>query len=291
MDVADAFHKFQHRLQITRTEQDDAARRHREIRELLRERLDVADDFLTGSYGRNTKTKPLRDVDLFVVLGDVTESDDPNDVLRRVDDILVEEYGRSRVEVDHPAVRVDFGPENGGADDKVISIEVVPAVAKDGHYLIVDPARIGWMSTDPSIHAALATEANKAFSDQWKPMVKMLKKWNDHHAEPVVPSFLIEVMALKLIDGEWTGAIARETRAFFAAAAERIGDVWADPAGLGSPVSNQLHLDPLLLEQARAALRDAERQCGKAIRLEQGGRTGAALDVWQDLFGPLFAKS
>jgi predicted nucleotidyltransferase len=291
MDITDAFDKFQHRLQVTQTEQNDAARRHREIRELLREKLDVADDFLTGSYGRNTKTKPLRDVDVFVVLGDVSESDDPSDVLKRVDDVLVEEYGRSRVKVDHPAVRVDFGPENAGADDKVISIEVVPAIARDGHYLIADPARIGWMSTDPSIHATLATEANKAFSDQWKPMVKMLKKWNDHHAEPVVPSFLIEVMALNLINGEWTGAITREIRAFFAAAAERIGDVWADPAGLGSPVSNQLHLDPLLLEQARAALHDAERQCGEAIRLDQGGRTGAALDVWQDLFGPLFAKS
>jgi hypothetical protein len=230
-------------------------------------------------------------VDVFVVLGDVTEADDPNDVLKRLDDVLVEKYGRSRVIVDRPAVRVDFGPENAGAEDKVISVEVVPAIEKDGHYLIADPAKTGWMSTDPSIHATLATDANKAFSDEWKPMVKMLKKWNDHHAEPVVPSFLIEVMALKLIRGKWDGAFPYEIRAFFADAVDRIGDVWADPAGLGSPVSDQLHLDPLVLEQARGALRDAERQCGEAIRLDQTGRTTAALDTWQNLFGPLFVKS
>lgn len=291
MNVTEAFEKFQHQLQLSQTEQGDAARRHREVRDVLAEKLDVTHDFLTGSYGRNTKTKPLHDVDVFVELGDVTESDDPNDVLKRVDDVLVEEYGRSRVTVDRPAVRVDFGPENPGANDKVMSIEVVPAIAKDGHHRIADPTKTGWMSTDPSVHADLATAANKAFSDRWKPMVKMLKKWNDHNGEPVVPSFLIEVMALKLIHGEWTAAFPREIRAFFADAVDRIGEVWPDPAGLGSPVTDQLHVDRMLLEQARGALRDAERQCGEAIRLDQTGRTGAALDTWQDLFGPLFAKS
>jgi predicted nucleotidyltransferase len=291
MDVKNAFEKFQHRLQITQTEHDDAARRHREVRDVLAEKLDVNHDFLTGSYGRDTKTKPLHDVDVFVELGDVTESDDPNDVLKRIDDVLVEKYGRSRVTTDRPAVRVDFGHENAGTEDKVMSIDVVPAIAKSGHYRIADPAKTGWMSSDPSVHATLATDANKAFSDEWIPMVKMLKKWNDHNAEPIVPSFLIEVMALKLIRPPWDGAFPREIRAFFASATERIGEVWADPAGLGSPVSDQLHLDPLLLEQAHAALHDAERQCGEAIRLDQSGHAPAALDAWRNLFGPLFATS
>lgn len=291
MNAKDAFEKFRHRLEITKTEEDDAARRHREVRLYLAEKLDVTDDFLTGSYKRDTKTKPLRDVDVFVVLGDVTERDDPNDVLRRVHDVLVEQYGASWVVTDRPAVRVDFGPNNAGVEDKVISIEVVPAIAKGNHYRIADPAKSGWMSTDPRIHATLTTDANTAFSNEWKPLVKMVKAWNRHQAEPIVPSFLIEVMALELIHGEWTGSFPREIRAFFASAAERIDEVWVDPAGLGSPVSDQLHFDPLVLDQARAALRDAERQCGEAIRLEKSSGSGAANDAWQNLFGPLFAKS
>lgn len=291
MDVSEAFAKFGRRLQITQTEQDDAARRHREVRDYLAEKLEVRHDFLTGSYGRDTKTKPLHDVDVFVELGGVTEASDPMAVLRSVDDALVERYGRGRVTMDRPAVRVDFGPENAGADDRVMSIEVVPAIANGDHYRIADPANAGWMSTDPTTHARLATDANKRFSDHWKPLVKMLKKWNDHNAEPVAPSFLIEVMALKLIRGDWTGAYPREIRAFFAAATERISEVWADPAGLGSPVSDQLHLDEILMEQARVALGDGEQRCGEAIRLDQAGHTREALDVWQGLFGPLFAKS
>lgn len=291
MDVNGAFEKFRHRLEITPTEEQDASRRHQEVRDHLRENLDVTDDFLTGSYKRDTKTKPLQDVDVLVVLGDITEKDDPNDVLRRVHDVLVEKYGESRVVTDRPAVRVDFGQANAALDATVMSIEVVPAIAKGNHYRIADPAKSSWMSTDPEAHATLTTDANKALSNEWKPLVKMIKAWNRHQAEPIEPSFLIEVMALKLIRGEWTGSFPREIQAFFASGAERIDEVWPDPAGLGSPVSDQLHLDPLLLEQARAALRDAKRQCGEAIRLEKSTGSGAANDAWQKLFGPLFAKS
>ena len=291
MDVKDAFEKFKHRLEISAGEEKDASRRHTELRDYLRSKLDVADDFLTGSYKRDTKTKPLADVDVFLVLADVGEKDDPNDVLKRVHDVLVEKYGESRVKTDRPAVRVDFGPENTDPDDKVVSIEVVPAFAKGDHYRIADPAKAGWMSTDPKVHGTLSTDANKAFSGEWKPVVKMIKAWNRNQAEPVVPSFLIEAMALKLIRGDWTGAYPRELRAFFAAAAERIDEPWPDPAGLGSPVSDQLHLDPYALDAARTALRDAERQSGEAIRLEKTSGSSAANDAWQRLFGPLFAKS
>lgn len=291
MDVKAAFEKFTHRLEITKTEERDASRRHQEVRDHLRSRLNVDDDFLTGSYKRDTKTKPLADVDVFLVLGDVTERDDPNDVLMRVHEALVEKYGESRLVTDRPAVRIDFGQENAGVDDKVMSIEVVPAIVKGDHYRIADPAKSGWMSTDPKRHAILTTDANRAFSNEWKPTVKMIKAWNRNQGEPVVPSFLIEVMALKLLNGGWVGPYPRELRMFFASAAERIDETWADPAGLGSPVSDRLHLNPLAVEQARVALRDAERQCGEAIRLEQSSGSGVANEVWQRLFGPLFAKS
>ena len=168
---------------------------------------------------------------------------------------------------------------------------MVPAIEKGNYFQIADPAKSGWMSTDPKAHATLATAANKAFSDKWKPVVKMIKAWNRNQGEPVVPSFLIEVMALMLLNGPWIGPYPREIRAFFASAAERVDETWADPAGLGSPVSDQLYLDPLALEQARVALRDAERRCGEAIRLETSRGSGAANDAWQQLFGPLFAKS
>ena len=53
----------------------------------------------------------------------------------------------------------------------------------------------------------------------------------------------------------------------------------------------RLEQNPWERDQAKSALRDAEAACTEALRLEQAGRNGAALDAWQALFGPRFAKS
>lgn len=119
----------------------------------------------------------------------------------------------------------------------------------------------------------------------------MIKKWNDHQDKPVKPSFLLEVMALELLSPPWGGSYPRELRQFFASAAAALDEEWPDPAGLGPPVTARLAENPWERDQAKQALRAAEVACTEALRLEQSGRTGAALDAWQELFGPRFAKS
>lgn len=104
-------------------------------------------------------------------------------------------------------------------------------------------------------------------------------------------SFLIEVMALKLITGPWTGNHARELRQFFASAGDRIDEGWPDPAGVGPNVSDVLDGDTAKMAIARNALRVAEAGCTTAINLERAGRTGDALAAWRTLFGPLFPLS
>jgi tRNA nucleotidyltransferase (CCA-adding enzyme) len=66
----EAFRKFRGRLELLKKEQDDASRRQKEIRALMDDFFKIADDFLTGSYRRWTKTKPLKDVDIFCVFND-----------------------------------------------------------------------------------------------------------------------------------------------------------------------------------------------------------------------------
>jgi hypothetical protein len=119
----------------------------------------------------------------------------------------------------------------------------------------------------------------------------MIKKWNDHNDRPVKPSFLLEVMALKLLDPPWGGSYARELRQFFATAAHALDDEWPDPADLGPPVTARLAENPWERLTAQQALRDAEAAATEALRLERASRTAAALDAWQELFGPRFAKS
>ena len=295
LTVDEAFKKFKGRLEISSNEQQAASRRQRKLREQLDDGLDIAHDFLTGAYARDTKTKPLRDVDIFVELGPSEQTyrdQHPSAILARVRDVLVPHYGEDRVTTDRRCVRVDYGLALvDDVSDDVMSCDVVPAFGKGGAYEIPDDVLGEWITTDPRVHAERATAANKAFSGQWKPLVKMAKKWNQQNGEPVEPSFLIEVLALQLIDGPWAGNYPYELRQFFASAADRLADGWADPARLGPAVSDCLDGDQQKMQAARQALATAEAACTEALRLERSGRTGDALSVWQRLFGPSFSKS
>jgi hypothetical protein len=289
----EAFLKFRRNLETTDTENRSASTRQQRIREQLNLALDIKDDFLTGAYRRHTKTKPLRDVDIMIVLADTSYLDrHPRDILEVVRAALAPHYGDERVCCDRRAVRVDFGVSV--VDDvsaEVVSFDVVPAIAEGDHYLIPDDVQGEWIHTNPKIHGDRATEANQAFAEQWKPLVKMIKKWNEVQDRPIEPSFLLEVMALALITGEWTGDHRRELRQFFASAADHIDDGWPDPAGLGPDISDVLDADAAKMDQARSALRGAEAACTSAINLERSGHTGDALRAWRALFGPLFPLS
>jgi hypothetical protein len=295
MDVAEAFRKFKSRLEISDREEADAIRRREVICNELKGALEVDRDFLTGSYKRHTKTKPLKDVDIFVVMKSSERhylQGRPDELLALVGGVLEPIYGSHRFSLGRHSVRIDFGLKVvDDVSDGVMSFDVVPAFDHDdGGYCIPYTITGEWVRTDPKVHEKLATQANEAFDGQWKPVVKMVKKWNDHNGRPIKPSFLIEVMAVALLDGPFD-SYPFDVRQFFSSAAETIGDAWPDPAGLGPLVNERLLTDSALLTNARSALRVAESKCTAAMRNEAGGRTGAALDAWQELFGPLFVKS
>jgi len=295
LTVEEAFKKFKSRLEISGTEQSAASRRQKTIREQLNEELDIESDFLTGAYVRDTKTKPLRDVDILIVLGpDEADyrSEHPASVLDRIREVLVPYYGEHRVRTDRRCVRVDFGLSSvDDVSEDVMSFDVVPAFAAGDNFEIPDDMLGIWIATNPQAHATSATEANKAFANQWKPVVKMLKQWNRHHGGTLEPSFLVEVLALRLLDGPWSGSYPYEIRQFFASAGDRLAEGWADPAKVGPPVSDVLDSDPGKMAAARTGLREAEAACTEALRLERAGQVGNALTTWQSLFGPLFTKS
>ena len=96
--VDDAFRKFRSNLETTDTEDTTASSRQRKIRSQLDEAFDIISDFLTGAYRRHTKTKPLRDVDIMIVLRDTSWLDKhPREILEAVREVLAPHYGAARV--------------------------------------------------------------------------------------------------------------------------------------------------------------------------------------------------
>lgn len=294
ISIPHAFLKFKSRLEITQREQDDASSRQQRIRDILRNTFDLERDFLTGSYARRTKTKPLEDVDIFCVLGEEErkyKDRDPAQLLEAFRKPLAQEYGTGSVKVQRRSVQVDFGVpvESDDAGERVMSFDVVPAFSENRHYEIPDTKLRSWIKTDPEVHMELATASNGKFSKNWVPIVKMLRTWNRTHDKPVSPTFLIEVMALGILVPPFSGGFQYELKSFFATATERIGDVWDDPARLGPPVSDQMDGSKVL--HARDALRRAEEAVSRAMRHARDGRDGNALQEWRKLFGPLFPLS
>lgn len=298
LTVDEAFRKFKSRLELNDKEQKNASARQNEVRDYLVTEFAIERSFLTGSYARYTKTKPLKDIDIFFVLKELERhyrGKAPSVVIVALYDALVEKYGKSAVRKQSRSVNVDFGivaDADDNTDYRVISVDVVPAFAAGDDFEIPDDDTGAWIKTNPEIHAAKATAAHQSFSNEWKGIVRMVKYWNNnarHGEKPVKPSFLIEVMALQCLYGGWQGRFDYEIQALFSTLADRIFDEWPDPACLGPAISNGM--EKARKERARELLMAASRDASKAIDLARQGRNGEALKGWRALLGPKFPLS
>ncbi|MDQ3405648.1 MAG: hypothetical protein M3548_20025 [Actinomycetota bacterium] len=276
--VDNAFALLKTNLEITDTESNQAKTRHALIRNHIRNHWDVAADFLTGSYDRHTKTKKLKDVDIFVVI-------DPDGAqgylakgsgvaaVKKLTSILALKW--DDVEGDDYVATVYYAGED------VASYEVSPVFARDGGGYLM-PRGADWMATDPNIHASLVSTKNTSCGEKFVPFVKMVKAINREAGDPISPSFLIEVMALDLVE-EPFGRYQDEIRWFLASAADQILNDWPDPAGLGPNVNSSMTSSERvgLASTIREWLVTTER----AITEEDAGQNNAAVETWRTLFG------
>jgi hypothetical protein len=295
LTTTQAFDKFRQRLELSDTEQKDAARRQKDVRECIRDGFDLATDFLSGSYSRHTKTKPLKDLDVMFVLGQKERwrrDKPPIETLRAFEECLKKKYTeQGQVEIGRRSVTVEFEknyyPEEH--EGKVLSLDAVPAFASGKHdYEIPDKLTGTWIKTNPETHQEQATAKNKELGGRWIPLVKMTKGWNRANGKPIKPSFLVEVIAEDLVEAPFSN-YPDEIRNLFAAMDANVERTWPDPAGLGPPVSDQM--TPQLIAAARNALQEAQRKAALARRAEETGRQGDALRLWREILGDYFPLS
>jgi predicted nucleotidyltransferase len=299
LTIDEAFRKFKSRLELNEREQTNARCRQTEVREYLDTKFKIDRSFLTGSYARWTKTKPLKDVDIFFVLNAEEEhywKKAPSVVLADFHAALADHFGKMAVKKQGRSINIDFGivaDVDDNTDYRVISVDAVPAFESGKNYEIPDGNLGKWIKTNPDIHKEKATTAHQAYSSEWKGLVRMVKYWNNNpkHGtdKPVKPSFLVEVMALQCLHGGWGGSFDRELQALFATLADRIMDEWPDPADLGPPISNGM--DTVRKTRARELLRAAAQEATLAIDHVRRGRHKEALLTWRKLFGPKFPLS
>jgi len=291
ISVKEAFETFKSRLELSETESADAIRRHSDVRNCIKAAFDIKRDFLTGSYKRHTKTKPLKDIDIFFVLNSSEagrRAKPPSQMIDAFEACLVEKYGRDSVDRGRRCVTVEFEKRNPSVEGRILSIDAVPAFEDGENYEIPDDKLGKWIKSNPEVHAAEATSKNKECDGAWIPLVKMIKRWNRSAGNPVKPSFLLEVMGQSLVVAPFTD-YPNEVRSFFASARVAVHHDFGDPAGLGPPVSDQM--TSAMRTTASEAFHQAELQAMRAMQLERQGKAGEALSLWQDVMGTYFPTS
>ena len=276
--IDDAFDKLKSNLEITQTESKLAQTRHQLVRDHIEGSWELVDHFLTGSYRRHTKTKKLKDVDIFVVVdpdgpqGSLAEGSGRSAVLA-LRALLATRW--SDLDADDNVVTIKYG------DEDVASYEVAPVFPRKGRGYTM-PNGAGWMDTDPQEQAVLVTAKNENCDEKFVPFVKMVKGINREAGDPIEPAFLLEVMGLELVLDPF-GRYRDEIRFFLASVSDQIVNDWPDPVGLGPDVNAGIGMGRRrqLSEVVRGWLGVAE----EALLLENEGKERAAVEAWRELFG------
>ena len=276
--IDDAFGNLKSSLELAQTESTLAQKRHQLIRQHIEAAWQLSDHFLTGSYDRHTKTKKLKDVDIFVVIdpagpqGALANGSGRSAVMALAD-VVGSRW--SDLDIDDNVVTINYG------DEDVASYEVAPVFAREnGGYRI--PNGTAWIDTDPRVHAKLVTDKNKGCDEKFVPFVKMTKGINREAGEPIAPSFLLEVMGLELVMPPF-GRYRDEIRFFLASVADRITENWPDPAGLGPDINGGVSV--ATRRELSHVVRNWLAVAEEALLLESEGRERAAVEKWRELFG------
>lgn len=286
--IAQGFQTLKSNLEITDLQAETVSIRQQNVRDVVAVGLTVIDDFLTGSYSRNTMIAPLNeaDVDIFVVL-DVKYYHQYNqgqnggqagllDLMKRT---LLKTYTRTPdISRDGQAVSIRF-------TDFVV--DVIPAFNRQGGgYLIPNALTASWLSTDPKQHIEIMTKANAVHNGDLIPLIKMVKGWNrtvDRHFR----SFHLEVMALAIFANVTISDFPTGLRYFFDKARALVTQQNIDPAGLGGDVGNYVNTESKIGEAVQKFQKAYDRAV-TAERLASQGNLSSAFEAWEKIFGHYF---
>lgn len=276
LTIAQAFETFLPKLELTPTQRQAASEQHTYLREQLQQRMDVRDNFLSGSYARNTAVRPLNDIDVFLVLTPtrgLNTDTPPAKVLGEVKRVLEEIYTAKVAVTQARSINIEFTGTG-------IAYDVVPAFdERPGVYTIPDAEASRWIETNPEIHKEMSTAANESAAKKLKPLLKAVKHANNRHGN-AARSFHLEVLAWKILTRD-PGSYMAGLVTLLDGLATQICAPCPDPAGLGADIRPA----PDRCEKARTWLIKMATLAREAKQLAEDGRTDEAHFRMREILG------
>jgi hypothetical protein len=291
MSLAATFQSYLSSLELTDRERAEASAQQVALRDRLRLHLaGVIDSRLVGSYRRGTAIRPLKDIDVFVVLDarqhrrDVPEA--PLRLLQTIERALRASYPDHEPRIQGRSVNIGFSGTG-------IAYDIVPAFAptwtavadaEPPYYEIPDRRLSTWIRTNPAEHAAACIAANERAGGMLNGLIKAAKHWNRASGKPL-SGFHIEVMSYSAFQSKPDDPRAG-LRDLLQHLASAVQAECPDPAGLGPAIDADLTSQKRTY--ARELLQSAAQVAQAAVDAERGGDDAAAIARWRSLLGDVF---
>jgi hypothetical protein len=209
MEVAERFGKFLDNITLSDAQQKDGATKRESVCSALNTKYyssssGTANSFYVGSWGKATRTRPPRDVDvLFSLPWDVYYRFEPvsgnkqSQLLQEVRTALQASFPRTSIRGDGPVVIVPF---------QSYAVELLPALKLSmGQYWIPITSGSGSYKTfDPDAEFSNVKHSNTVTNNNTRDLIRMMKCWQSYCSVPL-RSFHLELLSVDFLK-LWTYA-------------------------------------------------------------------------------------
>jgi hypothetical protein len=290
--TVEAFDEFDASLNLDPRERRQAEGRHQEITDVLTAACIAKETFLQGSFARKTMAKPLKDVDMVVVLAEAYRESwfgsgrgGPAAAMAALREAVSAHWPEARFDVNKRpahALQVTF-------PDRTFTVDLVPAFDdQDGgeNVWIADRDLDRWKPSNTRTLRRVVTERNKATEGAFVHQVRMGKAFKAHQP-------MLEKLCGLVIESLWYAAItnkmphpAATVTALERAASTVLGEV-RDPTGVDDLAKDWNPSERYVFSQTFAG---AAKRGREALRLAADGEQQAAIEIWFALFGEPFPE-
>ncbi len=267
-----------------------------------------------GSFSRNTKIRPLDDIDLMLTfaadggtyyeitygkyykvyvpqenatLSKLTDDDGKLNSIKVVNKLVnslgtISSYSKAAINRRQEAATLQLNSYEWNFD-------IVPAfyTADTGHYLIPDGSG-DWKATDPRVDQRNITAINQQHDGKILQIIRTLKYWQKRPTMPTMPSYLFEVMILDYFSkkGSVSMFIDFELRDFFRHLITAVYSSFQDPKGFSGELNN-LSIEDRYKISSKASEDFVRAQ--DAIYFEtQDKNQEKSIKKWAEIFGGSF---
>lgn len=280
--AAAAFKTYDATLNLDRSERARAQQRHQDIRTHLKASGLVTLTFLQGSFARKTMRKPLKDVDMIVIMveslrADLEQLGGPARAMALLRQVVTAAY---------PAALFDVGGAAAHAlqvtfPDLPFTFDLVPALEGEGEIVhIADRELDRWEWSNARTLNRVVADRNVATNGTFVHQVRMGKALKDRYDDLDLCGLAFEALAHDSISVQQPHDVALADLLRHASTAV-LGKI-LDPTGVEDLTTEW---DDQQRQRSAQRFASLSRKANEAVRLRVVGAEVAAVDVWQSVFG------